>query len=62
MIKKNKIGILGGSFDPAHRGHLAISKKAVKNFKLKKIIWAITMKNPLKEKSATRIIDRIKSL
>ena len=58
MIKK-KIGILGGSFDPAHRGHLAISKKAVKIFKLKKIIWAITMKNPLKEKSATRIIDRI---
>ncbi len=58
MIKK-KIGILGGSFDPAHRGHLAISKKAVKIFKLKKIIWAITMQNPLKEKSATKIIDRI---
>ena len=47
---KNKIGILGGSFNPAHKGHLAISKKAAKLYKLKKIIWAITKKNPLKKK------------
>jgi len=33
---KNKIGILGGSFDPAHKGHLAISKEALKRFGLKK--------------------------
>ena len=43
-----KIGILGGSFDPAHKGHLAISKEAKKRFKLEKIIWAVTKKNPLK--------------
>ena len=40
--KKIKIGVLGGSFDPAHKGHLAISKEAKKRFKLKKVIWAIT--------------------
>ena len=43
-----KIGILGGSFDPAHKGHLAISKEAKKRFKLEKIIWAITKKKSTK--------------
>ena len=55
-----KIGILGGSFDPAHKGHLAISKEASKRFKLKKIIWAITKKNPLKAVSKTPLSERIK--
>ena len=60
LISKNRIGILGGSFDPAHKGHLAISKEAMKKLRLKKIIWAITEKNPLKKKSETSISDRIK--
>ena len=58
--KKIKIGVLGGSFDPAHKGHLAISKEAKKRFKLKKIIWAIKKKNPFKIESKTSITDRIK--
>ena len=49
ISKKNKIGILGGSFDPAHKGHIAISKEAFKKFKLKEVIWAITKKNPFKK-------------
>ena len=59
-LKKNKIGILGGSFDPPHKGHLAISKEAAKKFKLKKIIWAITKKNPFKKKSSLSLSERIK--
>ena len=59
-LKKNKIGILGGSFDPAHKGHLAISKEAMKRFKLKKVIWAITKKNPFKKKSGLSLTNRIK--
>jgi len=55
-----KIGILGGSFDPAHKGHLVISKEARKRFKLEKIIWAITKKNPLKAESKTPISKKIK--
>ena len=59
-LRKNKIGILGGSFDPAHKGHLAISKEAKKRLKLKKIVWAITKKNPFKKKSSQNLLTRIK--
>ena len=58
--KKIKIGVLGGSFDPAHKGHLAISKEAKKRFDLKSIIWAITKKNPFKAESETSVLKRIK--
>ena len=61
MRLKSKIGVLGGSFDPAHKGHLAISKKALQTYKLKKIIWAITLKNPLKKKNNTSISKRIQN-
>ena len=57
--KKIKIGILGGSFDPAHKGHLAISKEARKRFNLQKVIWAITKKNPFKAKSTNSLNRRI---
>jgi len=59
LKKKIKIGVLGGSFDPAHKGHLAISKEAKKRFDLKKIIWAITRKNPFKDESKTTLSKRI---
>ena len=58
--KKIKVGILGGSFDPAHKGHLAISKEARKRFNLERIIWAITKKNPFKAESETLLSKRIK--
>ena len=56
---KKKIGILGGSFDPAHKGHLKISTEAKKNFKINKIIWAVTQKNPFKSKSKFTLKKRI---
>ena len=58
--KKIKIGVLGGSFDPAHKGHLTISKEAKKRYDLKKIIWAITKKNPFKKDSKNSLTKRIK--
>ena len=60
ISKKNKIGVLGGSFDPAHKGHVAISNEAFKKFKLKKVIWAITKKNPFKKPCKLDLTTRIK--
>ena len=58
-IQKKKIGLLGGSFDPAHKGHLGISKIAIKKLKLKKIYWVITKKNPFKKKTFYSLDERI---
>ena len=58
-FNKNNIGILGGTFDPPHRGHLKISKISIKKFNLDLLIWAITKKNPFKKKSFFSIKNRI---
>ena len=60
IIRKKYIGLLGGSFDPAHKGHLGISKIALKKLKLKKIYWVITKRNPFKNKTFYSLEERIK--
>ena len=44
-----KIGILGGSFNPAHEGHLSISKIALQRLNLDAVWWIISPRNPLKK-------------
>ena len=56
----NSIGILGGSFDPAHKGHLEISKIAIKKIKIEKLLWVISIKNPFKNKPFYSLQQRIK--
>ena len=62
ILKKkfNKIGILGGTFDPPHIGHLSIAQIALKKFKLNKLLWIVTKKNPLKNKPFLSKKKRIK--
>ena len=62
MVKavNKSIGILGGSFDPAHKGHLAISKIAIKKMRLDKILWVITKRNPFKNNPYYSLSQRIK--
>ena len=57
---KYKLGVLGGTFDPAHIGHIKISKEAKERFNLKEVIWAVTKKNPFKNKSSLSLKDRIR--
>jgi len=44
-----RIGLLGGSFNPAHEGHRQISLAAIKRLQLHKLWWLITPGNPLKK-------------
>jgi len=58
--KITKIGILGGTFDPPHKGHVYISKIALKKFKLNKLVWSVTKKNLLKNRPYLSLRMRIK--
>ena len=51
MLAKRRIGLLGGSFNPAHAGHLHISKQALKRLRLDEVWWLVSPQNPLKSKS-----------
>jgi nicotinate-nucleotide adenylyltransferase len=57
---KRKVGLFGGSFDPPHKGHLKISKIAIKKLALDKLCWCITKKNPFKNKTLFSLSARIK--
>ena len=43
-----RIGLLGGSFNPAHEGHLHVSEVALKRLGLDYVWWLVTPQNPLK--------------
>ena len=43
-----RIGLLGGSFNPAHEGHLHISLEAMKCLRLDQVWWLVSPQNPLK--------------
>lgn len=43
-----RIGLLGGSFDPAHEGHLYVGEVALKQLGLDYVWWLVTPRNPLK--------------
>jgi len=42
------VGLLGGSFDPAHEGHAHITREALKRFGLDRVWWLVSPGNPLK--------------
>ena len=55
------IGLLGGSFDPPHKGHLYISLEAKKILKLDEIWWLVTPQNPLKINQPAGYLERVKN-
>ncbi len=55
-----RIGLFGGSFDPAHEGHAHVAETALKRLDLDRVWWLVSPQNPLKPKS-NPIEKRIKS-
>jgi nicotinate-nucleotide adenylyltransferase len=56
-----RIGLLGGSFDPPHAGHLHISRWALRNLGLDRVWWLVSPGNPLKPHGPAAIGHRLKA-
>ncbi len=54
-----RIGLLGGSFDPPHAGHVNLSLWALKRFALDRVWWLVSPGNPLKPRPAATLALRI---
>ena len=53
-----RIGLLGGSFNPPHEGHRAISLAALRRLRLDAVWWLVAPQNPLKAKAGTAPLRR----
>lgn len=53
------VGLLGGSFDPAHEGHVHITREALRRIGLDRVWWLVSPGNPLKSRQPAPMADRI---
>ena len=58
LVKGQRTGLLGGSFNPAHNGHLHISNLALEHLKLDCVWWMISPQNPLKSVNGMASLDQ----
>src|SRR5690606_23858692 len=54
-----RIGLFGGSFDPPHAGHRAVSVEALKRLRLDQVWWLVSPQNPLKPHAPDGLAARI---
>jgi len=53
------VGLMGGSFDPAHHGHVHSTKEALKRFGLDQVWWLVSPGNPLKPDAPAALVRRM---
>jgi nicotinate-nucleotide adenylyltransferase len=49
-----RVGLFGGSFNPAHEGHAHVAETAMRRLELDRVIWLVSPQNPLKSSAETR--------
>lgn len=54
-----RVGLFGGSFDPAHDGHVHVAETALKRLRLHRVIWLVSPQNPLKTGGPAPLIERM---
>ncbi|MDO5705784.1 MAG: nicotinate-nucleotide adenylyltransferase [Paracoccus sp. (in: a-proteobacteria)] len=59
VVPGQRIGLLGGSFDPPHEGHVHITEEALRRFGLDRVWWLVSPGNPLKERGPAPLADRL---
>lgn len=59
MLTGTTVGLLGGSFDPPHSGHVHITNQAFQAFGLHRIWWLVSPQNPLKDKKPSSLALRV---
>ena len=53
------VGLLGGSFDPAHEGHAHLTREAIKRLGLDRVWWLVSPGNPLKARGPAPLAKRL---
>lgn len=56
-----RIGLLGGSFDPPHEGHVHITRWALRTLALDRVWWLVSPGNPLKARGPAEIERRLEA-
>jgi nicotinate-nucleotide adenylyltransferase len=53
-----RVGLFGGSFNPAHEGHAHVAETAMRRLRLDRVIWLVSPQNPLKPTHETAALTR----
>ena len=56
-----RVGLFGGSFDPAHEGHAHVARTVLKRLGLNRLIWLVSPGNPLKPAASADLERRVRS-
>ena len=52
-----RVGLFGGSFNPAHDGHAHVAETALRRLRLDRVVWLVSPQNPLKDARDTASLD-----